>query len=251
MSTKKTIWMVSGNKGGVGKSLFCLTLASALELENEQFAVLDGDGRVGDVYSTFLRKCPARLADFRELRPGAHDCIKDSSYETMIMQLLSASDNLIVNTPDGADILMMKWFDVTLRYTETNNYQFKFMYLMSDRPDGLELLVELKKRFAFLYPIRNLHFGDESLFAKFNSEFESHFYKVLNFPSLRGEELRMLFDLKTYPAEVVRLKTKAGVFTLPTLARYRIREWQYNVRDEILDIIENKTEPNIRPQVAG
>lgn len=251
MSTKKTIWMVSGNKGGVGKSLFCLALASALELEHEQFAVLDGDGRVGDVYATFLRKCPARLADFRELRPGAHDCIKDSDYETMIMQLLSTSDNLIVNTPDGADILMMKWFDVTLRYTETNNYQFKFMYLISDRPDGLDLLVELQKRFAFLYPIRNLHFGDESLFTAFNKQYESQFYKVVNFPSLRGEELRMLFDLKTYPAEVVRLKSKSGNFTLPSFARHRIRKWLYDFRDELLDIIENKTEPNIKPKEAA
>ncbi len=244
--THKTVWMISGNKGGVGKSLFCLALASALEMRDEQYAVLDGDGRTGDVYAAFTRKVPARWGDFRELRPASHNCSFDAAYEGMLHQLLAGSPNLIVNTPDGADSILTKWFDVTLMHTEANNYQFKFIYLMSDRPDGLEILPELAKRFQFLYPVRNLHFGTEDLFAVFNREYLDRFHVVTDFPALRGEEVRMLFDVKTYPAEALHLVASGtDSHTLPVLARARLMAWQKKVNEAIWDIIENRDESNL------
>lgn len=242
----KTVWMVSGNKGGVGKSLFCLALASALEIRGELYAVLDGDERVGDVYASFLRKRPARLADFRNLQPQSPNCRWDGLYESMLLQLLGASDNLIINTPDGADNILMKWFDVTLQHTESNNCQFKFIYLMSDRQDGLDILPELIKRFSFLYPVRNLHFGNEELFTYFNRNYASLFRDIASFPVLRGEELRMLFDVKTYPTEALRLKDENGLYTVPALSRARLMAWQGKVMDMLDFIIDNKDEPNIK-----
>lgn len=237
----KTVWMISGNKGGVGKSLFCLALASALEMRRETFAVLDGDGRTGDVYSAFERKCPARLGDFRELRPESHTCHLDGVYEQMLRQLLRSSPNLIINTPDGADNIMTKWFDVTLSHTEVNNYHFKFIYLMSDRPDGLDILPELAKRFQFLYPVRNLHFGDPALFSVFNDKYSDMFNVVLDLPALRGQELRMLFDAYTYPSEAIGKRVKG----IHALSRARLMRWQTVVNESLFDLIENDEISNL------
>ena len=247
----KTVWMVSGNKGGVGKSLFCLALASALEMRKMRFAILDGDKRTSDVHSTFLRKCPAMEADFRNLNPGYSQDPFDERYEKKVTQLLNASPHLIINTPDGADNILMKWFDVTLRHTETNNCKFKFMYLMSDRPDGLNMLPDLIKRFSYLYPIRNLHFGHEDLFVAFNRDYAHNFKKVIDLPVLRGEELRMLFDLKTYPAEAIKLQGEQGMYALPTLSRSRLMGWQLQVIEAIDDIIENNHKPSDEPNVRA
>lgn len=242
----KTVWMIGGNKGGVGKSLFCKALASALEMQKQSFSVFDGDGRTGDVFAAFNRKCPARQGDFRELRPGSHNCSYDGPYESMLHQLLKGSDDLIINTPDGADAILMKWFDVTLRHTESNNYQFKFIYMISDRPDGLEILPELANRFQFLYPVRNLHFGDEDLFREFNNSYLDGFKVVLDFPKLRSEEVRMLFDVKTYPAEALKLKRKPSqTYAVPALARARFLAWQNEVNESIWDVIDNKDMPNL------
>lgn len=244
---EKTVWMVSGNKGGVGKSLFCLALASALEMRGERYAVLDGDGRTGDVFAAFKRKCPARWGDFRSLRPESHNCSFDAAYEGILHQLLNGSDHLIVNTPDGADSILMKWFDVTLRHTESNNCVFKFMYLMSDRQDGIDILDNLAERFQFLYPVRNLHFGSATLFSVFNSRYLPKFNSVFDFEPLRGEEVRMLFDLATYPAEVIELvDEKTGAYTLPTLARARVHKWQVWFNELIDDIIENNDASNLK-----
>ncbi|CAG0992627.1 hypothetical protein RHDC4_02607 [Rhodocyclaceae bacterium] len=236
--------MVSGNKGGVGKSLFCLALASALAARGEFFSVLDGDGRAGDVFASFVRKHPARHADFRELRPESHNCPQDAVYEAMVHQLLMTSQHLIINTPDGADLVLMKWFDMTLRHTESNNYQFKFMYLMSDRPDGLEMLADLAQRFLGLYPIRNRHFGNVDRFAAFNMAHEAMFHKVLDFPVLRGDEVRLLFDAHTFPAEAMQ-ERRDGYYRWPVLARARIREWQLEVEDMLQDVLVCQDQSNI------
>lgn len=241
----KTVWMISGNKGGVGKSLFCLALASALDARGDWYSVLDGDGRTGDVHAAFNRKCPSRWGDFRQLRPESHTCSYDAVYEGLLHQLLLASPNLIVNTPDGADTVLLKWFDSTLKHTESNNYLFKFIYLMSDRPDGLETLPQLAERFQFLYPIRNLHFGPPAVFSAFNEYIEG-FHSVLNFEPLRGEEVRMLFDLKTHPSEAMKLKNQDGTaHVIPTMARARLMRWQMKANEVLQDLIDNKEMPNL------
>lgn len=241
---QKIVWMVSGNKGGVGKSLLCLALASALEMRGEQYAVMDGDGRTGDVYDTFLRKCPARWADFRELRPESHNCRQDEVYETMIHQMMQTSPHLIINTPDGADSILMKWFDMTLKHTESCGYQFKLMYLMSDRPDGLDMLPGLAERFAYLFPIRNLYFGGIDLFVAFNNSYARRFREVVDFPALRGEEVRLLFDLKTFPAEAINLKRGAGA--LPTIIRARYLAWQIQVNEVLSNILDGDEIANVK-----
>jgi hypothetical protein len=252
-STKehKTVWMVSGNKGGVGKSLFCLALASALELDGQSFSILDGDGRTGDVFNAFLRKSPACHADFRELRPESHYCPQDENYELMIHQLLKTSSHLIINTPDGADSILMRWFDMTLKHTEESDYQFKLMYLMSDRPDGLDMLPELAKRFSYFFPIRNLYFGRPEIFEAFNRLYKHQFHNVLDFPTLRAEEVRMLFDLKTYPTEVMTLKrsihgSSQEIYASPALTRARLHRWQFTVCDLLGQIIDGEEISNVK-----
>ena len=241
--------MVSGNKGGVGKSLLCLALASSLEARGEAYSVLDGDGRVGDVYGIFLRKCPTRLADFRELRPDAINCRQDEVYENMIHQMLTVSDHLVINTPDGADSTLVKWFDMTLKHTESYGYQFKLLYMMSDRPDGLDMLPDLAKRFAYLLPIRNLYFGSVDLFSLFNEKYAYMFRSIIDFPKLRAAEVRMLFDLKTYPWEAINLKRKdTNTLSIPSIERARLLKWQLEVSEKISNIIDGDEAANIKSQ---
>lgn len=237
--------MVSGNKGGVGKSLFCLALASALDMRGDHYAVFDGDGRTGDVFTAFTDKIPARWGDFRRLRPDSHNCNLDLEYETTLHKLLRGSPNLIVNTPDGADSILAKWFDVTLKHTEDKNYRFKLIYLLSDRPDGLEMLDELVERFQYLYPVRNRYFGEAKLFTAFNQHYAKKFNCIIDLPKLRGDEARMLFDLKTYPFEALNLIRKTTkTFTVPALSRQRLLNWQINIYQDICDMLSDEEMPN-------
>ncbi len=212
-----------------------------------RYAVLDGDGRTGDVLASFSRRVPVLQGDFRELRPESHACPFDTVYAGMLVTLLRASDHLIINTPDGADSVLMQWFKKTLHHAESNNVRFKFVYLMSPRPDGLEILHDLRKMFQFFYPVRNLHFGDASVFTSFNDQYAPFFREIIDFPSLRGAETAMLFDLKTHPAEAIKLRRReAESLTIPVLSRSRLLRWQNKINETIADMIDNEEIPTIK-----
>lgn len=215
----KTIWVVCGNKGGVGKSLLCLALVSSLIRMSRQIAVLDGDGRSPDVFNACKGKVPARAVDFRKLRPDRYDDLHDGEYEVMIQKLLSISTDLIINTPDGADDVLMQWFDATLRFTESSNCVFRMLYVMNHRGDGLDLLPSMARRFSYLFPIRNLHFARSQAFTDFNSKYSSMFQETFEFPVLRSMEVTKLLEKNYLPSEFV--ESLGGSL----LSRQRVGDW--------------------------
>lgn len=238
--------MISGNKGNVGKSLFCLALASVLEQRGETYAILDGDGRTKDVYSIFLRKCPAWSVEFRSLNPDSPITMEDGDYKDVVQTMLASNDHVIINTPDGVDSILCKWFHQTLQHTEINNCLFKLMFVMSERPDGLDMMPEMMRAFSYFYPVRNLYFGVADKFTAFNLEYFNRFDDVIDFPKLRDDDARMMFDYKIYPAEVLRLKNNKGNYALPTLERERIHRWIELVGEAIGDAIDNEDVPNFK-----
>ncbi len=238
--------MISGNKGNVGKSLLCLALASVLEQRGETFAILDGDGRTKDVFSIFLRKCPAKSVEFRLLDPDSSTGMADEDYKEIVQTMLESNDHVIINTPDGVDSILSKWFHQTLQHTEINNCLFKLMFVMSERPDGLDMMPDMMREFSFFYPVRNLYFGVADKFTAFNLEYFDRFDDVIDFPKLRDDDARMMFDYQVYPAEALRLKNNNGNYALPTLARARILAWITQVSEALSDAIDNVDVPNFK-----
>lgn len=228
----KTVWVVCGNKGGVGKSLLCLALISYLVQLSRKTSVLDGDGRSPDVFNACLRKIPARSVDFRRLRPDRWDDMQSGEYEALVQQLLSISDDLIINTPDGADDVLMEWFDTTLRFTESADCIFRMLYVMNHRGDGLDLLPGMADRFAYLFPVRNLHFARASAFTTFNDVHASRFRETFDFPVLRYAEVTQILNKRYLPAEFIA--TRGGGL----LARQRVIDWLANIGDMFSTVIE-------------
>ncbi|MGS0741456.1 nucleotide-binding protein [Glaciimonas sp. GG7] len=215
----KTVWVVCGNKGGVGKSLLCLALISCLIRLSRQLAVLDGDGRSPDVFKACKGKLPARAVDFRKLRPDRYDDMHDGEYEMLIQKLLAISTDLVINTPDGTDDVLMQWFDATLRFTENAHCTFRMLYVVNHRSDGLELLPEMSKRFAYLFPIRNLYFARAPAFTEFNGQYSRLFQETFDFPVLRSIEVTRLLEKHYLPSEYV--DSQAGML----LSRQRVSDW--------------------------
>lgn len=229
----KTIWLVCGNRGGVGKTLLALALVSCLmDVSRRQVAVLDGDGRSPDVFAAASRKVPARAADFRRLRPGDYDDLNDRTYELMVNSLLRISTDLVINTPDGTDDVLMKWFDTTLRFAEQSGATFKLLYIMNNRGSGLDMVPSMAKRFEFMFPIRNLHFARPEGFTDFNTQYADKFGQVFDFPELRSNEVAQLLDKQYLPAEFV--ETRGGGI----LSRQRVKDWLAVASGVFLEIMD-------------
>ncbi|WP_226034443.1 hypothetical protein [Aquitalea palustris] len=252
-----TVWMVSGNKGGVGKSITALGLTQTLinECGKDTVAVIDGDGRTPDVYRMCLRKIPARSLDFRRLRPDSPQSMTEDEYFNVIYSMLKVSDHVVINTPDGADDQLMGWFDSTLQCTESMSggepILFKFLFVLNTIEDGLEYLPVLAERFQMLYPVRNTHFGAVDRFKAFNAVSES-FNHVIDLPALGGYELDRMKSLKLLPQEYadMRWSRKTPNPQAPTvLSRQRVQNWLCSVHEAFYEpIYEDKS--NLRQGIA-
>lgn len=216
---RKIVWIVCGNRGSVGKTLAALALISALMESKRRVSVLDGDGRSPDVYAAALRKIPARCVDFRRLRPDLYSDMSIFDYESIVHDLLSISTDVVINTPDGSDDVLMEWFDATLRFTESSQCEFRLLFLMNQRENGLDILPAMAARFAMLFPIRNLHFARDDEFHGFDAKYRSLFQSTFTFPALRSQEVTALLSETFLPLEFVQ--AKCGTL----LSRQRVKDW--------------------------
>lgn len=229
----KTVWVVCGNQGGVGKTLVSLALISCLmSMARRQVAVLDGDGRTPNVHLAALRKIPSRAVDFRRLRHDDHRDMSIFDYEMIVQSLLLVSSDLVINTPDGADRELMGWFDSTLRFAESENVRFVMLYVMNHRGGGLEELPELARRFSYLFPLRNLHFARAEAFVDFERLHGDVFNHVFDFPALRDREVSQLLAGQYLPSEFV----EAHGGTL--LSRQRVKGWLTNASNTFFEVME-------------
>lgn len=217
-----------------------MALTSCLARLSRQLAVLDGDGRSPDVFKACKGKLPARAVDFRKLRPDRYDDMHDGEYEALVQKLLAISTDLVINTPDGADDVLMQWFDATLRFTESANCTFRLLYVMNHRSDGLEVLPDMAKRFAYLFPIRNLHFAREEEFTEFNARYSSLFQESFDFPNLRAIEVTKLLEKSYLPSEYV--DSQAGSL----LSRQRVSDWLAEM-DSLFYTLTNSQTANTLP----
>lgn len=229
---QKTVWVVCGNRGGVGKTLAALGLVSALMKVKRRVAVLDGDGRSPDVAQAASRKMPVKIADFRRLRPDRYDDMTVFDYEQMVINLLKVSSDVVINTPDGCDELLMQWFDATLQFTQRDGVEFRVLYVMNHRPNGLDILPEMIRRFPLLFPLRNLHFARADDFEAFNACYENRFRDVFEFPKLRAQEVGKLLDGLYLPLEYI--ETQASHI----LSRQRMANWLAEVILIMSDIMQ-------------
>lgn len=203
-----------------------------MSVSRRHIAVLDGDARSPDVFNACVRKIPTRGGDFRRLRPDLYNDMSVFDYESIVQNLLAVSTDLVINTPDGADDVLMEWFDSTLRFTESANCTFRMLYVMDHRGNGLDILPEMAKRFAFLFPVRNLHFARPEAFVEYNKVHAPNFRETFDFPELRSQEVSKLLEQHFLPSEFV--ETQAGSL----LSRQRVKDWIAKAEDSFLQIME-------------
>lgn len=238
-----TVWMISGNKGSVGKSAISIALIQTLLTANGEssVSVIDGDGRTPDVHRMCLRRLPAKVLDFRRLRPDSPQSMVEDDYFNELYRKLRISDHVVINTPDGADDQLMGWFDSTLQCTESLSQSdddidvhFKFLYVMNTGEDGLEYLTQLADRFQMLYPVRNLYFGSVERFRAFNDTYAQQFKAVLDFPVLHAYEYDNIKRYRMLPQDFVDLKwsrSTPDVVTPRVLSRKRVQDWLAEAND--------------------
>ena len=176
------IYVISGNKGGVGKSLTCTALIDIALQQNLKVILVDSDPHNPDVYKSHAE----------EISSHALDLGRNEGWIDLINVLDQNRDAaIIINCPAGANVSMVKFGGLLTDAIVETKHQLHVLWVINRNRDGLESLKELKEAHPAwsISVIRNNYFGTPEKFELFNSsklklEIEAFGGKVIDLPDL-------------------------------------------------------------------
>lgn len=173
----KTVWLVTGNKGGAGKSALAKLLIEWLKGHRLQVRVADGDARTPDVAQAFRSACKVWTFDLND--EDGWPAFADWLYGTEV-----SNGHVVTNLPDGISERALRFLH---RFRELGigcGWRIRVLFVMSNLPDGLPMFARLERTFPDVLPIKNLHFGKPSSFADFDHAFPELADQCALFPAL-------------------------------------------------------------------
>lgn len=167
------VFLVSGEKGGVGKSTACIHLVEALRAVGTPANVFDGDPVNPDV-------C-ARYADAKPL--------DISSPQAWGEALESAANGpVVVNLPARGGEVLEAHAAAFQEAASSLGVEFVYLHVMNRQKDSLMLLANALERFsgmASIFAVRNTYFGEQGKFTLYNgSKTRQKLAGEINLPEL-------------------------------------------------------------------
>lgn len=225
------MWLVAGNKGGVGKSVVAKTLAGWIKDRPAPVIVIDGDGRTSDVAQAFedsLHVSRMRLDEDTGWREYA-DFIGAN-------RLVG---HLVTNLPDGLTEKAIGFLDRFRIVAEAHGFKVKVLFVMNPLPDGLHLLSELGFLMQDVFPVKNLHFGRPGQFKHFDSAYgNTYVERTIHFPALNPHLMSVARESGLAFAPFALQKGDAK--TNFTLAKIAVSGWYADACESLNDILDGE-----------
>ncbi len=173
----KVVWLIAGNKGGVGKSAVAKAVVEWLQSHETPVMVVDGDKRTPDVHEAF-----------NELLTTEQFDLNDEIGWPLFSDFLCETDfagHVVTNLPDGISDRAILYFQRLERLALGYNFEVKVLFVLNTLPDGLHLFDRLSESFKTVFPIKNLCFGTPAEFEHFEITFAARYEgKLVLFPKM-------------------------------------------------------------------
>lgn len=172
----RTVWMVGGNKGGVGKSVMAKALADWLLMRDHRLVIADGDS-TADVAKAYSNTVDAYPFDLTSNQGWANF--------TDWLCAFDESADVVVNLPDSVTDKTITSLERYKPSVDEYGYETKAIFMMNTLPDGMDLLPRLLRAVRNVYPVKNLYFGEAAKFEYFDTKYSRHFAEqTIYFPRL-------------------------------------------------------------------
>lgn len=226
----QVIWLVTGNKGGVGKSIVAKSMVEWLLHKNAPITIVDGDQQTPDVASTFAT-----------LTSAVFDLHESTAWQRYADYLCENKfhGHVVTNLPDSFSNRALNFFERFAVLTQGYGYQIKVLFVLNTLPDGLHLLAPLNEPFKNIFPIKNLFFGKANQFTQFDDLYGNHYAeKTILFPAINPKimQLARLSNLPFY--EFIR--HKANVEHNTTYAKIALADWYDSMFEALNDGLEGE-----------
>lgn len=156
----RVVWLVAGNKGGVGKSIVAKSMTDWLCSETVPVIVVEGDTRTPDVRAAFGGFLSTEKFDLSEARGW-------EEYSDFICNT-EFNGHIVTNLPDAISDRLIFSLLALNELAVSHGIHVKLLFVINTLPDGLHLLERLGEGFKDIYIVKNLYFGAPHAFAPFD-----------------------------------------------------------------------------------
>lgn len=171
------VWLVTGNKGAVGKSVAAKSLIEWLHSREEPVTVVEGDRRTPDVAAVYETSrstgetgseiaCRSFDLQIEEGWPQFSDYLCTADEDGVLI-----SGHVVTNLPDSITERAMLYFERFVHLVQAYGFKVRVLFVMNTLPDGLHFFGKLIRVFPDVIPVKNLHFGKARDFKHFDSAY--------------------------------------------------------------------------------
>lgn len=224
----KVVWLVAGNKGGVGKSVVAKAFVEWLQLHETPVLVVDGDTRTPDVHLAFHDMFATEQFD-----------LNDEAGWQQFSDFLCETDfvgHTVTNLPDGISNRALMYSQRLTQLAQAYQFQIKVLFVINTLPDGLHLFNQLRASFNTVFTIKNLYFGESSEFDFFDHTLaQSCEGRIILLPKMMP---RIMALARASHMPFHQFATQEGdAKTNFIYARLVMAEWLSNVNEALDDVL--------------
>ncbi len=223
----KSIYLVGGSKGGVGKSLVTMALVDYLQGRGESILLIESDTSNPDVWKAYNESTPSELVNLDEADGWIH----------LVNLCDSMPDSVAVINTAARNSNGVSAYGETLNGTLAElKRKLVTLWVINRQRDSLELLKGYMDAIpnADIHVVRNGHFGEEKKFELYNGS------KLRTAVEARGGQSVTFPDMADRVSDDIyskRMSIAKALKELPIGNRAELTRW----RNEVKKVLEAVT----------
>lgn len=225
------VWLVCGNKGGVGKSVVSKTLIEYFVDEYGDAIAVDGDTD-GDVAKAYAGRIAVFECDLAT-PPGWADftdwlCTTNFPDDDM---------HIVVNLPDAVTARTLSALERYKPAADDLGIRSHAFFVMNSLADGLPTINRLFGIVGDVYPVKNLFFGASADFTVFDRRYARHFPDTtIYFPRMQPRLMNEIRSTNLTFTEAMNARPGSPCSML--LHRLETSLWLERAKDSIAEVME-------------
>lgn len=223
----KSIYLIGGSKGGVGKSLVTMATVDYLVSNGESVLLVESDTSNPDVWKAYKDEVETELVNLDEA----------NGWIQLVNLCDSKPDSVVVINTAARNNKGVSAYGATLNSTLAElKRKLVTLWVINRQRDSLELLKEYMDAIpnADVHVVRNAYFGEEKKFELYNGSklratVEGRGGKSLTFPDMAD---RVVDDLYSK-----RMSIAVALRELPIGNRAELARWRSEVKKVLQEVI--------------
>jgi hypothetical protein len=158
----KPVYMVSGSKGGVGKSIVSMSLIHYLSKRDEKLLLIDADTANPDVGKAYAKTVETVYINLDE---------KDGWMDLVNRLAVQPDEAVVVNTPARSGVGVKLYGTLLTESMQELGRELVTLWVINSQRDSLQLLKEYLDTVGghTTHVLRNLYYGPERKFELYNN----------------------------------------------------------------------------------